>query len=362
MVTLLSFIFQTQASKMTISKHKQTSSFFLIAGMLVIGLLLNACAGSGQKAADEALVKTYSSAKPTVSNEIDKINEQLFAAANLNEDVSDYLLGSGDLLELAVFESEALNTKVRVSSRGFVTLPLLGQVEVKGLSAREAEEHIEKLLVDGHYIRVPHVSIFVEERFSQRVTIVGQVKNPGTYDYKVKHHLLDVLALSGGLSEEAGTTIQIRRIGDTPSGQNVFLVDIDRLLKEGNTELNIEINGGDVVFVPKAGVFFVDGAVRKPGTYPIKQKMILHEAVLVAGGFAPYANKKRVTLIRFNDVGEREVIELDLEANPEKMNLPVQDRDVIFARSSAWGKVVHGTGFNIGIPGVAGFGYRDPAQ
>ena len=61
-------------------------------------------------------------------------------------------------------------------------------------------------------------------------------------------------------------------------------------------------------------------------------------------------------------MGEREVIELDLEANPEKMNLAVQDRDVIFARSSAWGKVVHGTGFNIGIPGVAGFGYRDPAQ
>lgn len=333
-----------------------------MAGLIAIGLLLNACAAGNQKAADEAMVKTYSTAATPKANEIDKINEQLFAAANLSEDISDYLLGSGDLLEITVFESEALNSKVRVSSRGFITLPLLGHVEVKGLSAREAEEHIEKLLIDDRYIRTPHVSIFVEERFSQRVTIVGKVKNPGTYDYKTKHRLLDVLALSGGLSEEAGTTIQIRRIGDTPSAKNVFIVDIDRLLKEGNTELNIEINGGDVVFVPEAGVFFVDGAVRKPGTYAIKQKMILHEAVLVAGGFAPYADKKRVTLIRFNDLGERELIELDLEANPEKMNLAVQDRDVIFARSSAWGKVVHGTGFNIGIPGVAGFGYRDPAQ
>ncbi len=337
-------------------------TWHLIAGLVAVGLLLTACAGGNQKAADEALVKTYSAATAPESNEIDKLNEQLFAAANLNEDVSDYILGSGDLIEVTVFESEDLYSKVRVSSRGFVTLPLLGQIEVKGLSARETEEHIEILLTESRYIRNPHVSIFVEERFSQRVTIVGQVEKPGTYDYKSKQRLLDVLALSGGLSKNAGTTIQIRRTGDTPSANNVFLVDIDRLLKEGDTQLNIEINGSDVIFVPEAGVFFVDGAVRNPGTYPISQKMILQEAVFVAGGFAPYADKKRVTLIRFNSNGARELIELDLESDPDKMNTQIQDRDVIIAKSSTLGKIIHGTGFNIGIPGVAGFGYRDPSK
>lgn len=328
-----------------------------------MGFLLSACAVSQQKATDEALVKTYSAAAAPKSSEIEKINEQLFAAANLNEeDISDYILGSGDLIEVTVFESEDLYSKVRVSSRGFVTLPLLGPIEVKGLSAREAEEQIEILLTESRYIRNPHVTIFVEERFSQRVTIVGQVEKPGTYDYKSKHRLLDVLALSGGLAENAGTTIQIRRIGGAQNDKNVFLVDIDRLLKEGDTQLNIEINGGDVIFVPEAGVFFVDGAVRKPGTYSISQKMVLQEAVFKAGGFAPYADKKRVTVIRFNNDGARELLELNLESNPENMNIHIKDRDVIIAKSSAIGKIIHGTGFHIGIPGIAGFGYRDPSK
>ena len=75
-------------------------------------------------------------------DEIAEFNEQLFASARMNTDPSDYLLGSGDLLQIKVYEAEDLNTTVRVSSRGYVTLPLLGAVSVKDLSAREAEETI----------------------------------------------------------------------------------------------------------------------------------------------------------------------------------------------------------------------------
>ena len=66
-----------------------------------------------------------------------------------------------------------------------------------------------------------------------------------------------------------------------------YIVDIDKLLTEGFVDLNIQINGGDVIYVPEAGLFFIDGAVRKPGSYPIKKKMNLQEAILAAGGFAP---------------------------------------------------------------------------
>jgi polysaccharide export outer membrane protein len=173
-------------------------------------------------------------------DEIAEINEQLFASARMHTDPSDYLLGSGDLLQVKVFEAEDLNTTVRISSRGYVTLPLLGAVSVKDLSAREAEEKIENLY-RARYIKDPHVSVFVEEHFSRRVTLMGEFRNPGTYDYLSKQRLLDVMALGGGLSEKAGRVVQIRRYGGSAEGQNVVIVDLDQLVKEGRSELNIKL-------------------------------------------------------------------------------------------------------------------------
>ena len=326
--------------------------------MMLVGIVVG-CATSEQHS-NTTLVEEYA-AKGDSGDEIFQLNQQLFARAQMNVDPSEYLLGSGDLLQMEVFEAKDLNSKVRVSSRGYITLPLLGQIKVKGLSAREAEIKIEDQYC-ARYIKEPHVSIFVEEHFSQRVTVVGQVKNAGTYDYLSRQHLLDVLALAGGLNDKAGRSVQIRRIGTTPGENNVFIVDLDKLVKEGSTHLNIAINGGDIIFVPEAGVFFVDGAVRKPGSYRIKQKMALREAIWAAGGFAPYAKKSLVTLIRRLENGEREIIELDLERQPKGKDLVIKDRDVIIAKGSGWGKVVHGTGFSLGIPGVFGFGYKSPER
>ena len=291
-------------------------------------------------------------------DEIAEFNEQLFASARMSTDPSDYLLGSGDLLQIKVYEAEDLNTTVRVSSRGFVTLPLLGAVSVNGLSAREAEEMIENSY-RVRYIKDPHVSIFVEEHFSRRVTLMGQFRKPGTYDYLSKQRLLDVMAMGGGLSDIAGRVVQVRRYSGSPEAQSVFVVDLDQLINEGRSELNIEINSADVLFVPEAGTFFVDGAVRRPGAYHIKHKTTLQEALLEAGGLAPYANKKQATLIRYTENGTRHMIGLDL-TQAETMELEVKDRDVLITEASTYGKLVHGVGIQIGVPGFGSVGYRNP--
>ncbi|MGD9183312.1 MAG: polysaccharide biosynthesis/export family protein [Desulfobacterales bacterium] len=291
-------------------------------------------------------------------DEIAEFNEQLFASARGSADPSDYLLGSGDLLQIKVYEAEDLNTTVRVSSRGYVTLPLLGAVLVDGLSAREAEEMIENLY-RIRYIKDPHVSIFVEEHFSRRVTLMGQFRNPGTYDYMSKQRLLDVMALGGGLSDIAGRVVQIRRYSGLQEGQSVFVVDLDQLINEGRSELNIQINSGDVLFVPEAGTFFVDGAVRRPGAYHIKHTTTLQEAFLEAGGLAPYANKEQATLIRITETGNREMIELDLTQS-ETMELEIKDRDVLITEASTYGKLVHGVGIHLGVPGFGSIGYKNP--
>ena len=326
-----------------------------------LGMFLGTWLGCGGKqgSSHSSLVENYS-IQSDKSDEISQLNERLFASARMNVSPSDDLIGSGDLLHVSVFEAKDLEIKVRVNSRGYVTLPLLGQVLVKGLSVREAEEKTEHLY-RRRYIKDPHVSIFVEERFSQRVTVVGQVKSPGTYDYLSKQRLMDVLALVGGLADNAGRTVQIRRIGSMPDEHGMFIVDLDKLVNEGMTELNIEINGGDVIYVPEAGVFFVDGAVRRPGSYRIKQKMVLREALMAAGGLASYANKDTVVLIRQKGNGDRELTEIDVQ-KADGSELEIKDRDVIIAKDSAWGKLLHGTGIHLGIPGLLSIGYRSPER
>jgi polysaccharide export outer membrane protein len=121
------------------------------------------------------------------------------------------------------------------------------------------------------------------------------------------------------------------------------------------------MNGGDVVFVPEAGMFFVDGAVRNPGAYHIKNRTKLIEALSVAGGLAPYAQTETVILVRHLGDGERKVLELEME-DLEVQDTSIEDRDLILVRSSGVSKFFHGLGMTIGIPGVGGFGYSNPQR
>lgn len=346
-------------SEFMIQKRRSVFRYFCAHSVFKVLLLFVIFWGCAANHADQQKQEQQELDFSFSKDEIAQLNEQIFARAKTYSDPSDYLLGAGDLLQVTVFEAEELNTKARVSSRGYITLPLIGQLSVKGLSARQAEKKIEDLYRE-RYINNPHVSIFVEEHYSQRVTLVGQFKNPGTYDYLSKQRLLDVIALGGGLSEKAGQIVQIRRTGSMPGEPGTFIVDLDQLIKEGRDEFNIEINGGDVLFVPEAGVFFIGGAVRHPGAYPIKHTTIVQEALLEAGGFAPYAKKDSIKLVRSMEGGERKVIVLDLK-NQESRELEIKDRDILIVDSSAAGKLMHGLGIHIGIPG-AGIGYKDPEQ
>lgn len=329
----------------------------IAAGLLIFPGLWLGCIGSQKKSVSE-LAEQYA-VEAEKKAEIDRLNKKLFDTSYMDTDPSDYLLGPGDLLHITVFEAEELETKARVSSRGYVSLPLLGLVQVDDLTAREAEVKIEEKY-RAKYIKNPHVTVFVEEHFSQRISLVGEVKKPGTYDYPSKMRLLDALVLGGGLTSDAGRIVQVRRMGDTPEKAGMMIVDLDKLIGEGIIELNIEINGGDVIFVPKAGVYFVDGAIRRPGSYPITRKINVMEAVVSAGGFQRYANRNQATLIRFLGDGKREVKELNLQ-KIEDQEIILKDRDVIIAKTDVLRKAA--LGFRIWLtPGGLSFGYYGPGD
>jgi len=285
-------------------------------------------------------------------NEISALNEKILSQAQMSSEPGEILIGAGDLLQVSVFEAKELDKTVRVNSRGFISLPLVGEVKISSLTAIEAEEKIEELY-KSRFIKDPHVSIFVEEQISQRITLVGQFKKPGTYDYLSNQRLLDVIALGGGLSERAGQIVQVRRTRYVQGEPNTFIVDLDRLIKEGNVDLNIRLNGGDVLFIPEAGIYFVDGAVRRPGAYSIKHKTVVQEGLVEAGGFETYAKKDRIKLVRMTEIGERKIIDIDLSKTDSK-EMTLKDRDILIVGESALGGL--GRGFSITVLGT-GFSY-----
>lgn len=254
-----------------------------------------------------------------------KIIEESTKSATNND---DYQIGPGDLLDAKVYEAQDLSTEVRVSSKGTVTYPLLGEVEVGGLTVREAENKLQTLL-QAKYVKEPHVTVFIKEYRSKKVAVVGAVKNPGNYELLNRGHLLDAIALAGGVTDTAGKSVFLTHGGTDKQ----IRIDLDEILVKGNMNLNLPVQMGDTVFVPQAGLYYVNGAVQKGGEFHLKTPVTVSRAIQIAGGLATSARPSSAKLIRFNeDGGDKQIIPLDLTAIREgkQEDIALQDLDVVY--------------------------------
>jgi len=290
--------------------------------------------------------------------------DMVYSPLDLNDSGSgDYRLGEGDLITVKVYESDELDTEVRVSSHGEISLPLLDNVNVFDLTTAEAEEKVETLYKEK-YLHDPHVIIYIKEHVSKQITLVGAVEKPGTYDYVTRRRFLDVLAVANGLKGDAGSIAYVTRENPKTNKRMRYMVNLDELLKQGNMRQNMVVLGGDVIFIPLSGQCFIDGAVRNPGTYTLKTKMTITEALALAGGLASYADDDGIKLIRYMGTDQaRAIVSLsysDLQAGMGD-TLFLQDQDMIFAESSSAGLMTSGTGISVGFLGT-GFSYKDPAS
>jgi len=130
----------------------------------------------------------------------------------------DYVIGSGDLLEISVFDVPELSKEVRVSQTGTINLPLIPvRPHVAGLSETQAEEKIAELLEANGLVSHPEVGVAVKEHRSQPITIVGAVQHPMVYQADRDVTLLEVLAEAGGISNDAGDTIIVTRLPVAPT-------------------------------------------------------------------------------------------------------------------------------------------------
>ena len=140
----------------------------------------------------------------------------------------DYRIGPDDLLEIQVFGVDQLTRTVRVNSRGMVSLPLIGTLEVGGLNAQQAEALIVARLAES-YLQDPQVSLFIKEYTSQRVTIEGAVNKPGVYPLRGPTTLLQSLAVAGGQANLSDMTEVMLFRADIAGNRETLVFDVDRI-------------------------------------------------------------------------------------------------------------------------------------
>lgn len=260
------------------------------------------------------------------------------AAAQKSTDKDySYTIGPGDLLTISVFEVPELNITVRVSEDGTITLPLLGNIKVEGLTRFELERRLAGLL-EKSYLKNAQVTIFIKEYQSKKVSIIGAVKNPGNYELIGKQTLLQILSLAGGLTEEA--TDRIIVIRQYPDGKSKSLmIDLEELMIKGNPKLNIPISSGDIINVPveRFSDIYVFGQVTKPGHIKMKKnsQMTLLRAIAQAGGFTDRARKSAVIIKRM--VNNKEIkIKVNIKKilRGKKPDIILEPNDVVFVPES----------------------------
>jgi polysaccharide export outer membrane protein len=162
------------------------------ASAALLGLLVGGITLATQPRADEGLKLSLRLSEPAA-----RTAEPLAVAPAPRSTIRDYRIGSEDLLEIQVFGIDQLSRTVRVNARGQVSLPLIGPLDVAGMTAQEAETAITARL-SANYLQNPQVSLFIKEFTTQRVTIEGAVNRPGIYPLKGASTLLTSLAVAGG--------------------------------------------------------------------------------------------------------------------------------------------------------------------
>ena len=265
--------------------------------------------------------------------------------------ISSYNIGSGDVLQINVFDVEELNTSVRVRPDGNVALPLLGNIKAKGLTEEEFQKVLAKKLEE--FLHFPQVSVFIEEYAAHRVSVIGKVAKPGVYPLKRSDYsLIELLSEAGGRSKSAsGRIILIPARGEVPSEVSAAVASARAKLADermanrhgieiyfddlvGGMErdpLIVPLRPGDTIVVPEAGTVEVDGEVEEPGSYPLSSRLTLLGTIASAGGLTYSADVHVVEVIRELNSGKKALVSFDLEKLTvgEQDDVRIRDGDVV---------------------------------
>jgi polysaccharide export outer membrane protein len=247
-------------------------------------------------------------------------------------DGSALVIGPGDELEVTVYGASDLSGHTRVSADGNISLPLIGDVRIAGLSSSEAAGAIEAQLRQGKVVNDPQVSVYVKEYISSGISVAGEVTKPGFYSAVGPHRLFDVLQAAGGTTDKAANKVIISHRGQ----KDATTLSISKNPSE-MTASNVELQPGDTVVVPKAGIVYVLGEVTRPGGYVLNSTggITVLQVVAVAGGPTHVASAGKTRLLRRTENGfQEQQIDVTKLLRGKALDISVRDEDILFIPSS----------------------------
>ena len=235
-------------------------------------------------------------------------------------------LGPGDTVRITVFQNPDLTTEARLSERGTIVFPLVGEVALGGRTPTDAGTQIADRLKKGQFLKNPQVSVAVMQVRSRQVSVLGHVAKPGRYPLDdASNRLTDLLAVAGGVAATGDdvVTVVLKR------GEQVTRheIDVPAMYRSGDLKANSEVQAGDTIYVQPAPVFYIYGEVQRAGSYKLQPNMMVMHALSLGGGLTPRGTERGMLVQRRMPDGTARKVEI-------RPSDPVQPDDVIYVRES----------------------------
>lgn len=194
--------------------------------------MMHGCASSKKMQEKEALSRLNSST-----------NSQYTASLD-----SSYRVNKGDEIEVLVWEEPKFNTNTRVSSRGTIAIPLIGEIQVHGLSLDQLKETIHQQL--SQYIKGEiNLTVSIRSSDNMQVSVLGMVTRPDSYSIEDETSIFRILSMAGGPNDQAN--IREVRVYRKNSNNSYTTLDLTKYLETGELGTAIPVYPGDVVYVPR---------------------------------------------------------------------------------------------------------------
>lgn len=235
---------------------------------------------------------------------------------------ADYVLGPGDTIRVQLFGNENTEYFLEVGREGTINFPQIGPINVSGMTFTQMRDTINER-VEQQLIGV-RASVTLGELRSIHVFVLGEAVRPGRYSVSGLSTLVNALFESGGIKPIGS----LRNIALIRNGQTIATLDLYDLLLRGDTRGDVRLEPGDAIFVPPLqATVGVDGEVRRPAIYELKNERTVGDVIALAGGLTPNANRTAVKLERI--VPNRGTRVEDVDVSGSGAQTAVRDGDVL---------------------------------